>query len=417
MMRSMFAGVSGLRSHQLMMDVGGDNIANINTPGYKASRVVFQNTLAQVIRGGAAGQLVGQGGVNPQQVGLGVRVAGIDMINTQGPIQNTGRPTDVAIQGEGYFIVRGGAETLYTRAGSFNFDNLGNLADPTGSIVQGWLSDQATGALTTTGPATDIKLPLGQSIAPQTTTKVTLGGNLSSQAAAGAGSLSSTAIAVIDSLGATHRVSFDYTKTGNNAWSLQPRDDAGNALGAAIALTFDGNTGGLLTPAAPPSVTLPAKDGAEPTTFNLDFGVAGEANALTQFGGASTAAALDQDGSPTGYLRSFAIADDGTVSGVFSNGRSKVLAQLAVAGFTNPAGLVKAGNGHMRAAAGSGDAMVGTPGGQGRGSLAAGALEMSNVELSQEFTNLMIAQRGFQANSRIISSSDEMLQELVNLKR
>ena len=416
MMRSMFAGVSGLRSHQQMMDVVGNNISNINTPGYKASRVVFQDTLSQVLRGGtgAAGPA---GGVNPQQVGLGVRVAGIDMVNTQGPIQNTGRPTDVAIQGDGYFVVRSGAESLYTRGGSFGFDDAGNLTDPTGAVVQGWLADPVTGALTTTGPSGDIRIPLGQSIAPQKTGTVTIGGNLSSQAPVGAGSTVTTAIGIVDSLGATHRVSFDYTKTGPNAWTVQAKNAAGTDLGGPIALTFDGTTGALTAPTVAPEVELTGDGVAPGTTFTLDFGEAGTANAMTQFGGTSTAAALGQDGAPTGYLRSFAIADDGTVSGVFSNGRSKVLGQLAVAGFTNPAGLVKAGSGHMRAGASSGVASVGTPGGQGRGSLAAGALEMSNVELAQEFTNLMIAQRGFQANSRIISSSDDMLQELVNLKR
>ncbi len=150
MMRSMFTGVSGLRSHQLMMDVVGDNIANINTPGFKGSRVMFQDTLSQALRGGAAASN-GQGGVNPQQVGLGVRVAAIESINTQGPTQNTGRPTDVAIQGEGFFVVRAGVEQLYTRAGSFGFDNVGNLADPMGAIVQGWLADPRPASSRSTG--------------------------------------------------------------------------------------------------------------------------------------------------------------------------------------------------------------------------------------------------------------------------
>src|SRR3954466_11186787 len=135
MMRSMFAGVSGLRSHQMMMDVVGDNMANVNTPGFKGSRVVFQDTMSQLLRGGTAGTAA-QGGVNPEQIGLGVRVAGIDVITTQGAIQNTGRLTDAAIQGEGYFVVRAGQEDLYTRAGAFSFDSTGYLTDPSGAIVQ-----------------------------------------------------------------------------------------------------------------------------------------------------------------------------------------------------------------------------------------------------------------------------------------
>ena len=412
MMRSLYAGVSGLRSHQTMMDVVGDNIANINTPGYKGSRVVFQNTLSQVLRGGSGATDV-LGGTNAQQVGLGVRVASVETINTQGPVQSTGRPTDVAIQGEGYFVVRSGSEQLFTRAGSFGFDDRGNLTDPTGAIVQGWSADAATGAVNANGPSGDIRLPLGQSIAPVATRTVSLGGNLNAKAPAGA--TISTAIGVIDSLGATRRVSFEYTRTADNSWSVRAIDEDGAEIGSTD-LTFDADSGALLGDPSPTFV-LPGKDGSTDTVFTGNFGDPGKANALTQFSSASTAAAVGQDGAATGYLRSFSIGDDGTVSGVFSNGRSKVLAQLALAGFTNPAGLMAAGSGHLRAGVSSGEPSVGLAGGVGRGTLAAGALEGSNVELAQEFTNLMIAQRGFQANSRIISTSDEMLQELVNLKR
>ena len=414
MMRSMFTGVSGLRSHQLMMDVVGDNIANINTPGFKGSRVMFQDTLSQALRGGASASN-GQGGVNPQQVGLGVRVAAIETVSTQGPTQNTGRPTDVAIQGEGFFVVRAGGEQLYTRAGSFGFDNVGNLSDPMGAIVQGWLADPTTGVLPVDGPPTDIRLPLGQSIEPVVTTTVAIGGNLSANTRVGAPPVQ-FGTEVIDSLGSSRRVNFALTKADDNTWTLQPTDEDGAGIGDPVALQFDGATGTLRDPGAL-SFTLPGRSGATDTTFTLDFGAPGSAAALTQFGGSNSARPMGQDGSPTGYLRSFAIADDGTISGVFSNGRSQVLGQLAIAGFTNPTGLVKAGSSHLRAAAGSGAATIGVPGEQGRGTFAAGSLEMSNVELAQEFTNLMIAQRGFQANSRIISTSDEMLQELVNIKR
>ncbi len=412
MMRSLYAGVSGLRSHQTMMDVVGDNIANINTPGYKGSRVVFQNTLSQVLRGGS-GANDALGGTNAQQVGLGVRVASVETVSTQGPVQSTGRPTDVAIRGEGYFVVRSGTEALYTRAGSFGFDDRGNLADPSGAIVQGWTADPTTGVMNVNGPAADIRLPLGQSIAPVITSSVALGGNLNAKAAVG--TPVTTAIGVVDSLGATRRVTFEYSRTGDNSWSVSATDEDGNEIGTG-ELEFDADSG-LLVGDPSPTFVLPGRDGSTDTTFRGDFGDAGKAGSLTQFSAATTAAAISHDGAATGYLRSFSIADDGTVSGVFSNGRTKVLAQLALAGFTNPAGLMAAGSGHMRAGASSGEPSVGLAGGVGRGTLAAGALEGSNVELAQEFTNLMIAQRGFQASSRIISTSDEMLQELVNLKR
>jgi flagellar hook protein FlgE len=415
MMRSMFAGVSGLRSHQVMMDVVGNNIANVNTIGFKASRVEFQDTLSQLIRGASGGTGEATAGVNPQQVGLGVKVGGIDLIFTQGASQLTGKSTDVAIQGDGFFVMRMGTETLYTRAGSFNFDQDGFLTDPSGAVVQGWLINPLTGKIETNSPVEDLKLPVGQVIDPQPTSTVSIGGNLSADAALTDPPVT-TAISVIDKLGSAHRMTFQYTKTADNAWDLAVFGPESNTVPIATAsLAFDPATGALVS-AAPVSVNY-TPPGGDPMSFTLDFGTGGTPGALTQFGGASTAAAINQNGTGTGYLRSFAISDDGVVSGVFSNGRSQPLGQVAMCSFNNPAGLVKSGGSMYRASGSSGQALVGTSGTAGRGSLAAGTLEMSNVDLAQEFTNLIIAQRGFQANSRIITASDELLQDLVNLKR
>ena len=424
MLRSMFAGVSGLRSHQLMMDVVGNNIANVNTVGYKSSTVLFQDTLSQMVRGASGGTGEATAGVNPQQVGLGVRVGGTDMNFSQGASQLTGRATDVAIQGDGFFVMRLGTESLYTRAGSFNFDQNGFLTDPSGAVVQGWMGDPNTGQISTNSPVGDIKLPVGQVIAPVSTTSVNVGGNLSATAASGESV--STAIQVIDSLGAQQRISIDFTKSATpNVWNMTVKGPDGTALNGTdttpIALTFDPSgqlstvSGG--TASATGQLTLPGVGGANALNFAIDFGGSGTPGSLTQLGGTSTAAATGQNGSTTGYLRSFAISDDGVVSGVFSNGRSQALARLAISSFNNPSGLVKAGGSMYRASGSSGQALIGTSGTAGRGSLAAGTLEMSNVDLAQEFTNLIIAQRGFQANSRIITASDELLQDLVNLKR
>jgi len=164
MLRSMFAGVSGLRSHQVMMDVVGNNIANVNTVGYKSSTVLFQDTLSQMVRGASGGTGEATAGVDPQQVGLGVRVGGTDMSFSQGASQLTGRATDVAIQGDGFFVVRLGTESLYTRAGSFNFDQNGYLTDPSGAVVQGWMGDKQ-GTISPNSPVGDIQLPVGQVIA------------------------------------------------------------------------------------------------------------------------------------------------------------------------------------------------------------------------------------------------------------
>jgi flagellar hook protein FlgE len=414
----MFSGVSGLRVHQTMMDVVGNNIANVNTVGFKSSSVIFQDTLSQLLRGASGGSTDSNAvdaGTNPAQVGLGVNIGGIDLVLTQGASQLTGRATDVAVQGDGFFIVKNGAEELYTRAGSFTFDDQGFLTNPSGAIVQGWLADPTTGAVVTNAPITDVRLPVGQVIAPISTSEVTMSGNLSA-AALPTDPPISTAIEVIDSLGTKQRVTFDYAKTGANAWTMTAFDPSGTQIGSPVAMTFDPSTGALLMPAAAPSFTFTPVGGAAALTFSVDFG-AGSTTGVTQFGSSSSATAVGQNGNQTGYLRTFAIADDGSVSGVFSNGATKTLGKLALAAFNNPGGLIKAGGSLYRSSAASGDALAGTPGAAGRGALAAGTLEMSNVDLAQEFTNLIIAQRGFQANSRIISASDEILQDLVNLKR
>lgn len=414
MMRSMFSGVSGLRVHQTMMDVVGNNIANVNTVGFKSSSVIFQDTLSQLMRGASGSTGANDAGVNPMQVGLGVKVGGIDINLTQGASQLTGRATDVAIQGDGFFIVNTAEETLYTRAGSFTFDENGFLTDPSGAIVQGWLANN-DGNVFTNAPISDVKLPVGQVINPVATDTIRVGGNLSTSALLTDQPIS-TAIEVVDSLGTKQRITLDFAKTGPNAWTMTAYDPNQVQIGAPVTLAFDPATGALTSPATPPGFTFTPPGGAAALTFAVDFGV-GSPTALTQLGGSSTATAMDQNGTLTGYLRSFAIADDGSVSGVFSNGRSQVLGKLALAAFNNPSGLIKAGGSLFRSSAASGTPLAGTAGSAGRGSLAAGTLEMSNVDLAQEFTNLIIAQRGFQANSRIISSSDEMLQDLVNLKR
>jgi flagellar hook protein FlgE len=282
MLRSMFSAVSGLRSHQTMMDVTGNNVANVNTAGYKASRTTFQETLTQLVRGGNAGAQ-GQGGINPMQLGLGAQVASTDIVNTQGASQATGRPTDLAIQGNGFFLVQANGEQFLTRAGAFDLDSNGNLVNPLGAALQGFM------------------------------------------------------------------------------------------LGAPVAAdTFD-------------AAMLPG----DPTTVQI---------AVEEY-------------------TDIAIGGDGTITGRDGDGELFVLGRVALARVPNAGGLERAGNGLYRDNPAAGGLIVGAPGGAGLGSLQAGTLEMSNVDMAQEFTNLILAQRGFQANARTISTSDELLQELVNLKR
>jgi len=409
MLRSMFSGVSGLRSHQTMVDVIGNNIANVNTFGYKSSTVMFQDLLSQVLTG-AGVPTTTAGGTNPAQVGLGVKVAGVSTSFTQGASQLTGRSTDLSIQGDGFFIVRQGAEVLYTRAGSLSFDAMGRLVSPDGAVLQGWLAD-ATGAINTNAAAGDLTMPLGQSLAPQATTSMEVGGNL--DAATPIGQSIVTAITVYDQLGTPMSVSGRFTRTAANTWDLEVDTDGDSTFEPVSTLTFDGTTGALLSPN--PSFTMLAGGFGGPIT--IDFGAPGSPNALVQFAGPSSVAALSQDGYSLGALQSFTIGQDGVVTGVFSNGRNRPLGQIAMAGFTNPMGLEKAGGSLFRPTVNSGLANVGVAGSGGRGTLLGSTLEMSNVDLAREFTNLIIAQRGFQANSRVITASDELLQDLVNLKR
>ena len=282
MLRSLFAGISGLRVNQVMLDVTGNNIANANTIGFKGSSTVFQDTLSQMLTGASAPN-GNRGGTNPIQVGLGVQVAGTSTNFGQGSTQTTGRSTDLMISGDGMFVIRAGTEQLFTRAGAFNFDKSGDLVTPSGNQVQGYLLDAA-----------------------------------------------------------------------------------GNPLPGLVDVSIDTSTLGL----------------------------------------------------PAGVeMTSYSIGKDGVLRGTFSDGVPRNLAQLAIADFTNPMGLEKVGETSFRESANSGNPQLGVAGQGRRGTLSAGSLEMSNVDLAAEFTNLIVAQRGFQASSRVITTSDPVLEDLVNIKR
>lgn len=415
MLRSLFSGVSGLRGHQQMMDVVGNNIANVNTTGFKSSSVVFQDLLSQVTAGATSPRET-SGGTNPAQVGLGSRVAGINTNFTQGALQVTGRSTDLAIQGDGFFVASAGGQQVYTRAGSFNFDAAGNLTTNEGAFVQGWSADPNTGAVNPSGPIGNLTMPPGQLLPPTQTGDIKLGNMLSANAQVG--DSKSTAITVYDTQGIASDIKFTWTKTGTNAWSATAADTNGNSLAATCNLTFDPATGQVKTQTPANWTVQPTPAANWPTPININFGDPNtEADALREFGGQSTAGAISQDGSPAGTLQSFKVSNDGLVTGVFSNGKSRAVGQIAMASFNNPGGLEKAGGSNYRMTPNSGVPQIGTAGEGGRGTMAAGSLEMSNVDLSQEFTNLIVAQRGFQANSKVITTSDELLDTLLNLKR
>jgi flagellar hook protein FlgE len=410
MMRSMFSGVSGLRNHQTMMDVVGNNIANVNTVGFKASQLSFQDALSQTIRGAKASG-TNTGGTNPIQIGLGVKLALVSTNFSQGSLQNTGRMTDLSIQGDGFFILSDGSGHFYTRAGYFSFDSQGKLINPSnGYVVQGWMAD-ADGNIDTNAAVTSISIPVGQTMTPRATTVVQYQGNLPADAAVGDSFV--TSIEVRDSQGADHTLTMTFTKTGVNTWSWEATGPAGIS-GNTGTLTFDVN-GALTGSTGGPIQFTPA--GADVVTIVPDFGTAGGTDGITQFASQSTVAAVYQDGYASGSLQSISISDNGVISGFFSNGLNLRLAQIALCVFNNPEGLMKVGDSMYRTSNNSGEPLIGVSGSGNRGIITGGTLEMSNVDLAQEFTNMIIAERGFQANSRIITSADQMLQDLVNLKR
>ena len=422
MLRSMFAAISGLRGHQIMMDVIGNNIANVNTVGFKSGRVNFQDILSQTVHGATAPQ-GGLGSINPAQIGLGMTVAGIDVLQTQGNLQSTGKTTDMAIQGDGFFIESDGAGTSYTRDGAFDIALDGSLANPaSGMKVQGWQAD-AAGNIDITQPLTNITIPIGQRTTALATSKVSLTGNL--DAGAVVGTAVPTTMTVFDSLGISHSVKVTFTKTAANTWSWTATKDAADT-GISIAQV-------AADPAATPAV-LPVNngvmtyttsgieststgtlaftfpDGATATTPSIDM------TQMTQFSGTSQPAG-QSNGFTSGTLVTFAVGNAGQLSGVYSNGQTQVLGEIALANFLNSAGLLRDGQNNFAATSASGAANIGTAGTGGRGTVTTGALEMSNVDLATQFTGMITAERGFQANGRVITTSDEMLQELVNLKR
>lgn len=401
MLRSLFSGITGLRSNQTMLDVVGNNIANVNTVGFKSSQTVFEDTLSQMIQGAGAPQ-ASQGGTNPAQVGLGVKLAGISTNFAQGAAQLTGRSTDMMVQGDGFFLVKNGGELLYTRAGSFSLDGSGQMVTPDGSVVQGWPG--VAGVINTNASPSGVKIPTGIQLPPTVTANVVLGGNLPAGATVGTNVVAS--ITAYDAQGVQHLMTYSFTNTAANTWSMAVKDGATAIVPVPASLTFSA-TGVLTVPASPFTAAYPFAAGS--TTISL----AG----MTQFGGAATASALSQDGSAVGGLQTFSISPDGTVVGVFSNGLRQPLAQISLATFNNPPGLEKVGDSMYRGSVNSGSAQLGVAGTGGRGSLAGGVLEMSNVDLAAEFTNLIISQRALQASSKVITASDEVLQDLVNLKR
>ena len=566
MLRAMNSAISGLKNHQTMMDVISNNIANVNTTGFKSSRVTFQTLLAQTIRSAIPGA-IGSGGQNSSQIGLGMAISGVDKLNTQGVLSNTSKLTDMAISGDGYFIMSDGYRKVYSRDGAFDLDSTGALISPaTGLRVNGWMAQtNAAGQKvinTAMPPSAPLTIPLGAGVNAKSTAGVSFNGNLNGAstdllasgvvesstintlafAVAAGDSLSftyggktysatlgdvaasatpaalatavqtamntaltadygasaitvttadATAVAgdatlvfkgakalsfgsspssnlalgaalkgrsstgletmvtsfvAYDTLGMSHEVTVKFEKQvpkgttpviPNNTWKWSIANlDAGTTLVTAAPtgtqasgfLSFDNSgkfqsvvtataTAGLTNPAETTNlsgarVTLGFPNGqAQGQQVIMDF------SRMTQLQDGNTVSAVENDGHPTGTLTSFNVGSDGVLTGSYSNGVQEALGQIALATFANPGGLNLVSQNLMSESANSGIPQVGVPGAGSRGQINGGQLELSNVDLSVQFTDMIRAERGFQANSRIITTSDEMLQDLVNLKR
>ncbi len=552
LLNSLFAGVSGLRNHQSMMDVIGNNIANVNSIGFKGTRVTFSDTFNQFIRYGN-NPTETQGGTNTYQIGLGTKLNSVDRNWNQGTFERTGIVTDLALQGDGLFVMENNGETFYARAGAFIFDAEGKLVNPqNGGIVQGKMATE-DGVIPPGNNLNDIQLDTNQRLPAIATTQTAWGGNLSSTSSItrsenyvqsgnlnsatlvgdtitetnsvydvngneyrmtvtyskdaaddwninitladsegndvplsiagnastagapydidalfnGAGALTSlngaapaalniTALSgdlsfnfnpstitqisgpntlsstvddnreptivqgtlnIYDSLGNPHTLTITYTKITNNnwIWTANVPASSGTVTNNTGTITF-GQDGAIAAVSPnPPVINFAPGGGAMAQNINLNFGE--DFSGITQTSSSSVVSALTQNGSAAANLSNLSIDQYGYIVGVFSNGQSRQLAQIMLATFPNLNGLISVGDNQFQVSANSGDPYYGEPGESTGTTIQSGALEQSNVDLSEEFTRMIVAQRGFQANARVITTSDNLLQEITNLVR
>lgn len=450
MMRALFAGVSGLRNHQIRMDVIGNNIANVNTVAFKSSRVTFAESFNQLLQG-ATRPPTNSGGRNPTQIGNGMNIASIDTKFTQGTIQGTGVKTDVAINGDAFFIVKGNGKSLYTRAGNFQFDANGRLVAPSnGFVVQGINAD-ALGNFSSSSAVTDIDLTLNAKSPARATQNISLAGNLNlnqriiQTSPAPLSEPHQMSITVYDTAGQAHNLvmTFKQVFTGtpplpDNTWTFSmtaatatveaidnqatpatgPLDlDQGLVTFNASGQMVDFSNGLVSLSAEPVRIRISPNSGGTPFDIVLDPGAVNDINGLSQFSNPSNAVFTTQDGYTSGDLQDISIDSTGVITGFYTNGVSRPVAQLSLANFNNPTALFRRGDNMFEPSANSGVPVLGFAGTSNTSTITASALESSNVDLSEQFTEMITAQRGFQAAARVITTSDEMLTELVNLKR
>lgn len=411
---SFYTALTGLSNNSMAINTIGDNLANMNTTGFKASKASFAELLAGVSGTSATG--------NPISYGLGSTLSGISRNCTQGTINYTGNSTDAAINGNGYFVVSTNGGMGFTRAGKFEFDAGGNLVSSDGFRVMGYMADN--GNIDNTGTITAIEISKGQLIPASATTTMSMAANLDAQAQDGY--TYSSSVQVYDSLGKSHAIRMSFTKTNTGDWTYSasiPAEDAGGAVGDPAVAVGSGNLqfsedGVLISPAANPSLSISGlSNGA--ADMDIEFSLYGSTGApvITSFASDSVVSSTTQNGYEASALKSISIDNAGVIVGLAENGKSIPIAQLALANFPNEEGLQKYQGSTFVTFTSTGEPSIGIAGVGGRGTISGASLEQSNVDMAQEFINLIVAQRAYQANSRVITTTDELYQDSLNLKR
>jgi flagellar hook protein FlgE len=403
--------LSALNANAVAISVTGDNLANLNTTAFKGSRVSFDDLVTQFVTEGL-------------EIGAGVGRPSTSRQYIQGAVEVTGSGLDAALQGNGFFIVNDGADSqLFTRSGGFTTDAVGNLVTSAGHNVQGWTA--VNGFVAATGPIGDIVLPTSGLLSPLPTTQISMRLNLDASQAVGA--TFSVPAQVVDSLGATHVVTFNFTKTSATDWdydiTIPGEDITSGTAGTPSSLTNGsisfGPDGMVAAPAAPGIVPIAVSgltNGAADLAVDWSL-FAGPQSMLTQFAQQSAVSSVTQDGEVPAEMINLEIIEGGLIVARFTGGREQVVAQLAIAAIANPGSLASAGNNAFRLTSKSAAPAIGPAGTGGRGEVRGAALESSTVDIASEFTHLIRYQRAYQANSRVVTTADEIAQETLNLKR
>jgi flagellar hook protein FlgE len=395
--------LSALNADATGIDIVGNNLANLNTAGFKASDVDFQDLMYQTLGGGTSGE-----------VGMGVGQVSAVQSFTQGAITTTSGPTDAAIEGNGFFVVKDSSNaTLYTRAGDFQLDASGNLVTASGDMVQGWTA--VNGVVNPNGPVGNLNFPVGTTTPPTATTTMSMDVNLDASAATG--TTFSAPIQVYDSQGTAHTLTMTFTKTAANSWSyvanVPASDQTAPPAGGLLTgtLTFDAN-GNLTAPLTAQTVPITGlSDGAADMSVNWNLVDSSGNNTITQYAQASGVSSPVQNGNAPGEVTSIGLENGGLMVATYSNGQQVTVGQLAMASITN----IQVGNNNLQASATTAQAAVGAAGTGGLGQIEGGALESSTADMATQFTDLLSYERSYQAASRVITTSDQLLQETVDL--